>query len=132
MPLPTTTSVNGEPLALGRPPELVVVTGVALFSHPGLHVLTSPPVVGGPSTPKVTVQKQLNSPIGEAIKTVRAERSMSQEELGRRSGLHRAHVGEIERGEISPTLDSVQLISAALDVQPSHLVALAENYAPSG
>lgn len=65
---------------------------------------------------------------GEAIKTARNERGISQEELGRLSGLHRAHVGEIERAEISPTLDSVQLIAAALNVAPSQLIAAAEKH----
>ncbi len=60
----------------------------------------------------------------------RGRRRRFQEELGRRSGLHRAHVGEIERGEISPTLDSVQLIADALGVTPSELIAVAEKHPP--
>jgi transcriptional regulator with XRE-family HTH domain len=72
------------------------------------------------------VPQPLTIRFGEAVKSARTERGLSQEELGRRSGLHRAHVGEIERGEISPTLDSVQVIAAALGVTPSKLIADAE------
>ena len=72
------------------------------------------------------MERSLNVGFGEAVKTLRMERGISQEELGRLAGLHRAHVGEIERGEISPTLDSVQVIADALGAPPSHLVALAE------
>ena len=64
------------------------------------------------------MRNSLSIGFGEAVKSVRAEKAISQEELGRRPGLHRAHVGEIERGEISTTLDSVQLIAAALGSQP--------------
>jgi transcriptional regulator with XRE-family HTH domain len=55
------------------------------------------------------------------------DRGLSQEELGRRSGLHRAHVGEIERGETNATLESVEVIARALDVPASELIVRAEN-----
>jgi len=64
------------------------------------------------------------------MKQARLERGISQEELGRRAGLHRAHVGEIERWEISPTLDSVQLIADALKVPPEDLMGSAEHPEP--
>jgi len=73
------------------------------------------------------VPLSLTTGFGNALKVVRAERGISQEELGRLAGLHRAHVGEIERGEISPTLDSVQLLAAALDIPASDLIAAAES-----
>jgi len=69
----------------------------------------------------------LNSRFGDAVRNLRQERGISQEELGHRSGLHRNHVGEIERGEISPTLDSAQLIAKALAIRLSELIALAEH-----
>jgi XRE family transcriptional regulator, regulator of sulfur utilization len=77
------------------------------------------------------VGQRLNVGFGNAIKALRAERGISQEELGRLAGLHRAHVGEIERGEISPTLDSVQVIAEALGERPSNLLALAEEQPPT-
>ena len=58
---------------------------------------------------------------------MRAERDISQEELAHRSGLHRNHVGEIERGETNATLDTVDAIAGALGIQPSELVRLAES-----
>ena len=38
------------------------------------------------------------------IRLERVRRRVPQEELGMRAGLHRNHVGAIERGEINPTL----------------------------
>jgi transcriptional regulator with XRE-family HTH domain len=74
--------------------------------------------------------QSLNVAFGNAIRVLRTERGISQEELGRLAGLHRAHVGEIERGEVSPTLDSVQLIAQALGERASNLMALAEGQPP--
>lgn len=63
---------------------------------------------------------------GLAVRRVRTEQGMSQEELGHLTGLHRNHVGQIERAELNPTLKSVELIATALKTQPAELVALAQ------
>jgi len=77
------------------------------------------------SRPKVP----LNVAFGQAVRRVREEQAISQEELGLRTGLHRNHVGQIERAEMSPTLRSVELLATALGKKPSELVALAEQLA---
>jgi transcriptional regulator with XRE-family HTH domain len=66
---------------------------------------------------------------GIAVRQLRQERQLSQEELGHRTGLHRNHVGEIERAELSPTLNSVEVLADALGVTPSELIAFAEQAA---
>jgi transcriptional regulator with XRE-family HTH domain len=38
--------------------------------------------------------------------------------LAERAGLHRTYIGGIERGERNITLDSLQVIAAALNVAP--------------
>jgi XRE family transcriptional regulator, regulator of sulfur utilization len=68
----------------------------------------------------------LNVAFGLAVRQLREQQSLSQEELGLRTGLHRSHVGEIERAELNPTLKSVELIAEALGVTPSELIASAE------
>jgi transcriptional regulator with XRE-family HTH domain len=72
------------------------------------------------------VAGSLTFAFAEAVRQARSDRGISQEELGRRSGLHRAHVGEIERGEVSPTLDSVEAIARALEMRPSDLIQSGE------
>jgi transcriptional regulator with XRE-family HTH domain len=67
--------------------------------------------------------------LGLAIRELRDEQGVSQEQLGLKTGLHRNHVGQIERAEMSPTLRSIELIAAALDRKPSELLALAETLA---
>jgi transcriptional regulator with XRE-family HTH domain len=68
----------------------------------------------------------LHVAFGLAVRALREERGVSQEELGHLTGLHRNHVGQIERAELNPTLKSVELIAKALDVSPSQLVSRAE------
>lgn len=54
--------------------------------------------------------------IGERIRHYRKKRGWSQEELGFKASMHTSYVGEIERAEKSPTLDSLESISNALNV----------------
>lgn len=63
---------------------------------------------------------------GLAVRALREERGVSQEELGHLTGLHRNHVGQIERAELNPTLKSAEVIAEALGVKASDLVAMAE------
>jgi len=68
----------------------------------------------------------LHVAFGLAVRRLREEQGISQEELGLRTGLHRNHVGQIERAELNPTLGSVEVIAEALAVSPSELIERAE------
>ena len=68
----------------------------------------------------------LHVAFGRVVRELREEQGISQEELGNRTGLHRNHVGQVERGELSPTLTSVDVLADALGLPPSELVARAE------
>lgn len=63
---------------------------------------------------------------GHTVRRLREERDLSQEELGVRTGLHRNHIGEIERAETNATLKTLDLLAQALDVAPSVLIAQSE------
>ncbi|MDR2394682.1 MAG: helix-turn-helix domain-containing protein [Treponema sp.] len=56
--------------------------------------------------------------VGNNIKKYRKILNISQEDLAERAGLHRTYIGGIERGERNITLDSLQVIAAALNVAP--------------
>jgi transcriptional regulator with XRE-family HTH domain len=60
--------------------------------------------------------------LGRAIRQLRAQRGISQEELAYRSGLHRTYVGGIERGERNPSFTNIVRIAKALDVSESDLM----------
>ena len=58
---------------------------------------------------------------GRAIRELRDERGISQEELSHRSGLDRSYMGGVERGERNISLENICLIAKALDVPPAEL-----------
>lgn len=64
--------------------------------------------------------------LGMAIKRLRAERGLSQEEVGRRAEIHPTWISHIESGRNNPAWGSVRRIAAALEVRVSELAALAE------
>jgi transcriptional regulator with XRE-family HTH domain len=66
---------------------------------------------------------------GLAVRWFREERRLSQETLGHRAGVHPTYVGQVERGEKSPTIGTVFKLSAALDLAPGQLVEAAERLA---
>jgi transcriptional regulator with XRE-family HTH domain len=68
----------------------------------------------------------LHVAFGLTVRRIREESGLSQEELGIRTGLHRNHVGEIERAETNATLKTVELLAETFGVAPSDLLARAE------
>jgi transcriptional regulator with XRE-family HTH domain len=64
--------------------------------------------------------------LGRAIRQLRTERGLSQEELGLRAEIHPTWISHLESGRNNPAWGSVRRIAAALDVKLSGLAALAE------
>ena len=73
-----------------------------------------------PSDPGVTVA------VGRAVRVLREENGLSQEELAARCRMHRTYIGGIERGERNPTVTVIYRMAEALDVTGSGLLAVAE------
>jgi len=59
--------------------------------------------------------------LGARIRELRLKRSWSQEEFADVCGIHRSHMGEIERGETNLTLSTLLVISQKLEVSISSL-----------
>lgn len=64
--------------------------------------------------------------LGRAVRLARAQRGLSQEELGFCSSIHRNYVGSVERGELNPTYGVLLRLSRGLASPLSELIALAE------
>jgi transcriptional regulator with XRE-family HTH domain len=62
------------------------------------------------------MKSNINEEVGFNIRRIREERGLSQEELADLAGLHRAYVGQIERGEKNIGLKNLEKIAKALDV----------------
>lgn len=59
--------------------------------------------------------------VGENIRSLRKTKGWSQEELGERAALSYKFVGEIERGVVNPSLDSLLNIANALSIEIAKL-----------
>ena len=59
--------------------------------------------------------------IGQRIRNYRTGLGLSQEKLAELSGCHYTYIGQIERGEKNATIESIEKISAALNVSLSKL-----------
>lgn len=55
------------------------------------------------------------------MRELRLKRGWSQEEFADHCGIHRSHMGEIERGETNLTLSTMLVISQKLDTTISAL-----------
>jgi transcriptional regulator with XRE-family HTH domain len=60
--------------------------------------------------------------VGENVRKWRLKRKMTQDVFAERAGLHRAHVGEIERGESNVTIQTLKVIADTLEVRIADLV----------
>jgi transcriptional regulator with XRE-family HTH domain len=60
--------------------------------------------------------------IGANIRAWRLKRKLTQDVFAERAGLHRAHVGEIERGESNVTIQTLKIIADTLKVKVVELV----------
>lgn len=54
--------------------------------------------------------------VGERIRALRQLRDLSQEKLAFKAGMNISYIGQIERGEKSATIVSLEKIATALDV----------------
>lgn len=59
--------------------------------------------------------------LGQRIRKYRTLKGLSQEKLAELSGCHPTYIGQIERGEKNATIESIEKISAALNVSLSKL-----------
>ncbi len=70
--------------------------------------------------------RYLGRSFGDAVRKRRRQLGLSQEKLAFRCGSHRNYIGEIERGEKSPSLHIVFALAEALEMEASELVKIAE------
>ena len=65
---------------------------------------------------------KISSKIGLKIVLERTKRRLSQEKLAELSDLSKTALGAIERGTSSPSIDTLDRIAAALNIELSELV----------
>lgn len=60
--------------------------------------------------------------LGANVRALRHARGWTQDDLADKSGLHRAHVGEIERGQTNVTLQTIKTLADTLKVSITALI----------
>src|ERR687885_1687210 len=72
------------------------------------------------------VEEVSSGRLGERVRALRRERGLTLEELAQRSGVSRAMISKLERGEKNPTLVVAAKVAEGLGVGLSRLVGVEE------
>ncbi|MBD2122406.1 helix-turn-helix transcriptional regulator [Trichocoleus sp. FACHB-262] len=68
-------------------------------------------------------QTTIRQRFGRAIRRRRRGLDISQEKLAELAELHRTYISEIERGEVNPSLETIDRLAKALDTSIAQLFA---------
>ena len=63
---------------------------------------------------------------GRVLRNIRKKSKLSQDDLGAKSGYHRTYIGQLERGEKSPSLRTLFNLATTLGISPSALIRQVE------
>jgi transcriptional regulator with XRE-family HTH domain len=66
--------------------------------------------------------QDIQKKVGLTVRRLRQQVGWSQDVFADRTGLHRAHIGEIERGESNVTLQTLKILADGLGVRIVDLV----------
>jgi transcriptional regulator with XRE-family HTH domain len=67
---------------------------------------------------------KLRQVVARNLRILRKQKGLSQEELAFQAGINRNYVGQIEREEKSPTVDTLEKLAMVLKVEPSELLTI--------
>ncbi len=88
-----------------------------MWSMANMHTML--PTLPGEHVKPVSV----SSNIGTTIREYRLQKNMSQGDIEKRTGLLRCYLSRVENGHTVPSLDTLQKIARALDLQLSQFFA---------
>ncbi|HET8566776.1 MAG TPA: helix-turn-helix transcriptional regulator [Solirubrobacterales bacterium] len=80
-----------------------------------------------PPARRVKPRSPEHAALGEAVRTLRLEAGMSQEELADAAGTDLTQVGGIERGVRNPSYATLLRMAGALDTSVGRLTSLADD-----
>jgi len=70
----------------------------------------------------------LGKAFGFVLRHLRQVQGLSQESLGFESGYHRTYISLLERGQKSPSLQTIFKLSKALRIEPAELIKHVESH----
>jgi transcriptional regulator with XRE-family HTH domain len=65
---------------------------------------------------------KLRQVLAQNVRRLRKQLGVSQEELAHRAKVHRTYMGSIERAEQNISIDNIEKLAKALDVEPHQLL----------
>lgn len=74
------------------------------------------------------MQEEIRVTYGKAVRTIRQDKKISQEELADLCGLHRTYISDIELGKRNVSLENIDKIAHALQMKKSELFVEVEQY----
>ena len=74
------------------------------------------------------MHEEIRVAYGKAVRAIRQDKKISQEELGDLCGLHRTYISDIELGKRNVSLENIDKIAHALQVKKSELFVEVEQY----
>jgi len=72
--------------------------------------------------------KKLVSAFARALRTIRDEKELSQEQLAYGAKLHPTYVSFMEGKKRQPSIDTIFKLAKGLDIKPSELIQRVESY----
>jgi transcriptional regulator with XRE-family HTH domain len=70
---------------------------------------------------------RINQAFGLTLQELRRQKGLSQEELAFEAQLSRNYISLLETGQRSPTLDTLQVLSRALETTITYMTSCVEN-----
>ena len=67
-------------------------------------------------------EKSLRELFASNVRVIRQQRGLSQEALASLAGLHRTYMGAVERGERNISIDNIERIASALNLEAFKLL----------
>lgn len=59
--------------------------------------------------------------VGKRIRIIRKARKLTQEQVGETAKLHYKYIGEVERGEVNPSIETLSAVANALNINITQL-----------
>ncbi len=79
-----------------------------------------------PPARRLKARSPEHAALGDAIRRMRLEAELSQEQLADRAEINPKQIGVLERGRGNPTYTTLALVASALEIRIGELTALAD------
>lgn len=73
------------------------------------------------------MQTDIMARFGQAVRKLRREQGISQEELAERCGLHRTYISDVELGKRNVSLENIERIASSLNISLIDLFVEVDN-----